>query len=132
MRISTDQSPRTMTRAAAIAGLLVGLLSVFSGSAVLLGIKHPGYTTLDWLLIYNVSMGVVSIVAGVAIWSARSWAVRLANCIAAAHFVVLLILVAMYAVTTAVALQSVGAMTFRSAIWVAIVLIVRKARGELE
>ena len=99
---------------AGIAGILIGLLSIISGSAVLLGIKQPDYNILRWLVIYNVTMGVVSIGVGIGIWSVRLWAIRIASYIASAHIVVLVILIIMYVSTVSVALQSIGAMSFRA------------------
>ncbi len=111
---------------AGIAGILIGLLSIISGSAVLLGIKQPDYNILRWLVIYNVTMGVVSIGVGIGIWSVRLWAIRIASYIASAHIVVLVILIIMYVSTVSVALQSIGAMTFRSLVWIGITITVRK------
>ncbi len=127
---ATQNSMRSKTknRFAGVTGLLVGLLSLISGSAVLLGLTQPDYTVLRWLVIYNTSMGVVSIAAGVGIWSAQMWAARIASYITTAHVVVLLVLFVMYASTYTVALQSMGAMTFRSFIWIGITLTVWKKK----
>ncbi len=117
---------KTKNRLAGITGFLVGLLSVISGSAVLLGLKQPDYIILNWLVIYNVGMGLISIAVGVWIWSVQMLAAKLASYITTAHVVVLLILVSMYVGTSTVAVQSIGAMTFRSIIWVGITLTVWK------
>lgn len=117
---------KTKNRLAGITGFLVGLLSIISGSAVLLGLKQPDYIILNWLVIYNVGMGLISIAVGVWIWSVQMLAAKLASYITTAHVVVLLILVSMYVGTSTVAVQSIGAMTFRSIIWVGITLTVWK------
>ncbi|MDO9137538.1 MAG: hypothetical protein Q7U21_06915, partial [Lutibacter sp.] len=46
---------------AAILALLIGGMSVVSGSKVLLGIDIKDYTVLNWLVIYNVIFGAISI-----------------------------------------------------------------------
>lgn len=46
---------------ATIVASLIGILSVFSGSMVLLGLRSVDYRVLDWLVIYNVALGIISI-----------------------------------------------------------------------
>ncbi|WP_157483967.1 hypothetical protein [Maribacter hydrothermalis] len=50
------------TIAIVLAGI-IGLMSVITGLSVLLGLKEVGYMVLNWLVVYNVVLGFLSIVA---------------------------------------------------------------------
>jgi len=117
---------KTKRDLAGAVGIIIGLLSIVSGSAVLLGIKRPNYIFLSWLVIYNVVMGFVSVIAGAIIWENRKWSVRLSLIVASAHTTILLILILVYIINTTVALESLGAITFRALVWVGITLTVWK------
>lgn len=124
--MSDQKTKQTTRRAAGAAGLLVGVLAVLAGSRVLLGLSIPGYTVLRPLVVYNVLAGAVSIVAGLGLWTGRSWAPRLAAAIAAAHLIVLILLAGIAARGESVATESFGAMTFRSAVWLGIAWLVAR------
>ncbi|MEO8168778.1 MAG: hypothetical protein ABI623_11055, partial [bacterium] len=85
-----------MRRIAAGVAIAFSLLTITEGSQVLLGISHPDYVVLPWLLIYNVIMGVVGLVSGVALWLNGRWARTLVASIGVAHVVVLLVIGLMY------------------------------------
>jgi len=110
----------------AILGMLVGLLSVVAASRVLLGSMQPSYVVLPALVIYNLAMGVVSLVAGLGLYANRLWAGKLSSFIAAGHLIVLLTLTALYLAKHAVATESLGAMVFRSAVWLGIAVAAMK------
>jgi uncharacterized membrane protein (DUF2068 family) len=109
----------------AILGIIVGFLSIMAGSKVLLGISSPNYIVLHWLVIYNVSLGVVSVIAGAGLWRLRPWAISMAGLIAASHAFVLAALIVFFLSGRPVAHQSVLAMLFRTTVWVGIFLFVR-------
>ncbi|MEO8168530.1 MAG: hypothetical protein ABI623_09795 [bacterium] len=113
-------------RIAAGVAAAFSLVTIVEGSQVLLGISHPDYVVLLPLLMYNVTMGVVGLVSGVALWLNRHRALTLVAIIGAAHIIVLLIVGVMYFSGGAVALNSVRAMTMRSVIWLAIAWIAWK------
>ncbi|KAA3620477.1 MAG: hypothetical protein DWQ05_00630 [Calditrichaeota bacterium] len=115
---------------AGIFAIFVGILSMFSGSSIILGLKQPGYVILYWLVWYNVIMGLISVVVGSGILLARPWGLKLVRYIAGAHISILLVLVAMYLLSATVAVQSIGAMIFRSIVWIAITFAVWKARDK--
>ena len=108
--------------------ILVGLLSLVSGSAVLLDIKQPAYHVLPLLVIYNVVMGVVSLAAGIGIWRNCGRAARLAFFVASAHTAVLLILLFFNVTNRPVASESIAAMIFRTLVWLGISFTVWKAQ----
>jgi uncharacterized membrane protein (DUF2068 family) len=119
-------SPKT--KLPAVLGIIVGFLSIMAGSKVLLGISSPDYIVLHWLVIYNVSLGVVSVFAGAGLWRLRPWAISLAGLIAASHAFVLALLIVFFMSGKSVAHQSILAMVFRTTVWVGIFLFVKKIR----
>ena len=115
-------------RLPAILGMIMGFLSIMAGSKVLLGISSPNYIVLHWLVIYNVTLGVVSVFTGVGLWRLRPWAISLAGLIAASHAFVLVVLIVFFMSGNSVAHQSILAMLFRTTVWLGIFLFVRKIR----
>ena len=118
----------TKHRMAAILGIVVGVLTIIAGSKVLLGISSPNYSVLRWLVIYNVSLGAISLIAGIGLWDHRSWAVSLSGCITALHGFILIILILMFILGKTVAYQSIMAMLFRTTVWLGIFVVARKNR----
>lgn len=114
-------------RAAALAGLLFGALSVVAGARVLTGIDHPDYVVLPWLVRYNVAAGIVGVVVGVGLWTLRVWAVQLTRTLASVHGAVVLLLIAWRVVGGTVATDSVVAMLLRTTVWAAIAVVARRA-----
>jgi len=108
---------------AASIAVIFSLLTIVEGSQVLLGMTQPAYIVLTPLLIYNVFMGFVGIMTGVALWMNHKKAVILIKIVAGAHFVVLLTIGVIYLATVAVAIQSVQAMSLRVVIWLIIALV---------
>jgi hypothetical protein len=100
-----------------------GAISVLAGTRVLAGIDTPDYVVLRWLVVYNVVAGAAAVVAGAGIWGGRAWSPLLARILAAAHAATLVTLVAMQALGSPVALDSLAAMTFRTALWLAIAAV---------
>jgi hypothetical protein len=113
---------------AAILGIIVGVLTIIAGSKVLLGISLPNYSILRWLVIYNVLLGVISVIAGIGLWNLLSWAVFLSRGITTLHGLILIILILMFTLGKPVAFQSIMAMLFRTTIWLGIVVATRKNR----
>ena len=113
-------------RLAALLAILPGLLSIKEGGSVLLGISTKTYIVLPWLVWYNVVLGFVAVIIGIGIWKQRSWAVRNAVTVLTLHGLVLMILLILLAFKEAVAINSVMAMLFRTTVWSAIVLLLRR------
>lgn len=116
----------TLNRIAFILTLIIGLMAVFAGGKVLLGIL-PDYYVIDWLPIYNFTMGLVSIFfSAVMIWKNNRLAIIAAIGTLGLHTVVMLILQTVY--HDVVAVDSLKAMTVRLVVWVVIagLLIVQK------
>ncbi len=110
----------------AIVAVIFSLLTTAEGLQVLLGVTQPDYIVLRPLLFYNVSMGIVGIFVGMAIWLNSRWAVFLTLTTVTAHFVVLLIVGVIYLVNGGVAEHSVAAMSIRSIVWLVIAWVLLK------
>ena len=106
---------------AVIVASLIGILSVFSGSMVLLGLRSVDYRVLDWLVIYNVALGIISILVAYQIGKQHSRSKLMIMTILLLHF---LVLVYLYFFNDMVAVESIKAMAFRVGIWAAILILV--------
>ena len=117
-------------RIASLLALIIGLLTVVEGGIVLLGFETKPYPVLPWLLRYNVAMGIVSLAAGYGLWSEQGWAAKLSRMVLAYHAAVFLWLVGMHFLGKTVAVQSIGAMMFRTGIWIGINFMIRRKEGK--
>lgn len=99
-----------------------GLLTIFAGGRVLFGGVDPGYVVFGPLLAFNTAMGVVYVIAGVALWRDRHWSVRAAGTIAALNLATLGTIIVLYASAGGVAVDSLRAMTLRSAVWLVLLV----------
>ena len=118
-------TPRTMYRFAAVVALVVGLTTVVEGGSVLLGIETKKYHIILWLVRYNVFIGFISLLAGIGLWMEKIWAGILAKVILICHGVVLLLLSVMLLLGLTVAVISIVAMLFRTAMWIVINFVIR-------
>ena len=105
---------------ATILAILIGILSVISGSMVLLGLRSVDYRVLDWLVVYNVSLGIISILVAYQIGKQHIRSKLMIMTILLLHF---LVLVYLYFFNDMVADESIKAMAFRVGIWVAILIL---------
>lgn len=114
---------KNLYKIAAILAVLIGGISIVSGSKVLFGIDVKDYTVLNWLVIYNVIFGGISIVAAILIWKNNKSARKIILTILISHLLVFLYL---YFINQEVALESIKAMGFRVSVWTAIFLLTFK------
>ena len=108
-----------------IASLLagfVGLMSIISGSLVLLGLHEVGYTVIKGLVIYNVAVGFLSVIIAFVIWKNQMISKKSISLILIFHTSVLAYL---YFFSETVAMESITAMTFRVVVWLLIFILVR-------
>lgn len=120
MKDSIQNTGKSYKKGASVLALLIGLLSVFSGSKVLLGIDIKDYTVLTWLVSYNVLFGVLSIFAAYLIWKNKKVNKSLTLFILAMHFIVFIYL---KFISATAATESIKAMIFRTGVWVLIVVL---------
>jgi len=111
---------KILKKIAAILALFIGIMSVFAGSKVLLGIDTKDYTILTWLVIYNVIMGAVSLYAAFLIWKSDYRANNMITIILVLHLLVLLYL---KFISESAAHESKMAMVFRTVIWLVITIL---------
>lgn len=114
---------RKKHRLAATLAVIIGLLSIKAGVSVLLGMSAPTYPVLQWLVVYNVALGFVSLIAGIGLWMQHKWGITLAAIIASLHGLVFITLISMFALGRTVAPKSIMAMLFRTAIWLVIIAL---------
>lgn len=120
------KNQNTLNRIASVLALVIGLMAVFAGGKVLLGIL-PDYYVINWLPIYNFAMGLISIFfSAVMIWKNNRFAMPAAIGTIGLHAIIMLILQTAY--REVVAPDSIVAMTVRLVIWVVIagLLIIQK------
>ena len=115
-----------MQRALALLAIVFGLVTLGACGSVLLGLRDPGYTVFMPLLTFNSIMGFAYVATGVAGWNSASAARNGAALICLANAVMLGIVVWFYLGTDEVAIQSLRAMSFRTALWVALFLGFRR------
>ena len=120
MNNSTINNNVLSQKIAGILALLLGLMSVFAGSKVLLEIDSKDYNVLIWLVSYNVIFGVISIVVAYFIWKNYSKAKSLTLFVLAMHFMVFMYL---KFVSETAASESIKAMLFRTSVWILIVVL---------
>lgn len=111
----------TRRRILAFVAIAFGLLTVAQGGRVLAG-ADPGYVVFLPLLVFNFAMGFAYVAAGVAALRSAALGRRAAGAIFALNLLVLVAIAVLYAAGAAVAVESLGAMSFRTAVWLGLFL----------
>jgi hypothetical protein len=103
------------TKIASVLAFIIGAMAIFAGGQTLLG-RDPGYYVINWLLLYNYTLGILTVfVTAILIWTGSRFARVTATGTFALHVLVMLILLLAY--RTVVAPDSLVAMTVRIVIW---------------
>ncbi len=111
-----------LNKIASILSFIIGAMAVFSGGQVLLG-QMPDYYVIDWLPIYNFSVGMVTcLVTAILIWKNHKYAMPASIATLGFHTIVMVFLQTSY--HSAVAPESIRAMTIRIITWVVILAII--------
>ena len=121
---------KIVIRIVAVLAALVGIMAVVAGSRVLLGLLVPDYQFFTSLSVYNVFMGIVSVIAGVIIWKINEKSLLFASIISSFHIIVLLLLLTVF--SDVISGHSINAMTFRSVAWVIFSIIIWKGNSILK
>ena len=104
-----------LTKIASIISFIIGGMAVFAGAQVLLG-NDPGYYVIDWLPIYNYTIGILTVfITSVYIFTNSRFALPAAIGTFSLHALVMVILQIVYRST--VAPDSIRAMTIRLIAW---------------
>lgn len=107
-----------LLRIAAVLAFVIGAMAAFAGLQVLLG-KTPDYYVIDWLPVYNYTVGILTIfVTAALLWTGNRLAFPAALATFTLHAVVMLVLQTAY--HSVVAVDSVVAMTIRLTAWIVI------------
>ncbi len=107
----------------AVIAVVFGIATVLSGGRALFGGPEARAAVGDavpFVLWFNTFAGFAYIAAGVGLWRARPWAPRLAWLIAVATLIVFAAFAVHVATGGAFEMRTVGAMTLRSLVWLAI------------
>lgn len=117
----------SLNKIASILAFIIGMMAVFAGGQALLG-KDPGYYVINWLLLYNYTIGILTIfITAILIWNNSRWALPAAIGIFSLHALVMLVLQTTY--RSVVAPDSIRAMTIRLVVWAIILgLIILQRR----
>jgi hypothetical protein len=105
----------TFNKIASILAFIIGAMAVFAGGQALLG-KDPGYYVINWLLLYNYTVGILTVsVTAPLIWMNNRYALLAAILTFSLHALVMLTLLTVY--QGVVAPDSLVAMTIRLIVW---------------
>lgn len=117
----TPAAQTAIRRALAFVAALFGLVTLIAGGRVLAG-ADPGYVVFRPLLIYNTAMGAAYIAAGIVAWRSADRGRHAAAAIFVLNLLVLGMIGYLHAAGSAVAVESVRAMIFRTAVWLVLFL----------
>jgi hypothetical protein len=110
-----------LNKIAAVLALLIGIMSIFAGGQALLG-KDPGYFVINWLLLYNYTIGILTVfITAPLIWANNRLALPAAVATFSVHALVMLLL--QTAFRDIVAPDSIQAMWFRLIVWTIILAL---------
>ncbi|MBV6393650.1 MAG: hypothetical protein KPEEDBHJ_02892 [Anaerolineales bacterium] len=113
----------SLNKIAAVLAFIIGAMAVFAGGQVLLG-KLPDYYVINWLPLYNYTVGILTVfVAAALLWTRHRLALPAAIATFGAHALVMLILQTAY--SAVVATDSIMAMTIRMTAWIIILALMR-------
>lgn len=105
----------------AVVAIVFGLVTLWAGGTVLAG-RDPGYVVYRPLLLFNTVMGLAYVAAGVLAWRRVLSGRNAAAVILVLNVLVLARVIHLYRAGAAVAVDSVRAMSFRSAAWLMLLL----------
>lgn len=108
-------------RILAVVAIGFGFATIASGGRVLAGVD-PGYIVFLPLLIYNTTMGIAYVSAGVMTWRSLDWGKYAAAAILALNLLVFGTIGYLYTAGSAIAADSIRAMTFRTSVWLLLFL----------
>jgi len=104
-----------LTKIASILAFIIGGMAVFAGAKVLLG-NDPGYYVINWLPIYNYTIGILTVfITAIYIFTNSRFVLPAAIGTFSLHALVMFILLIAYHGT--VAPDSIRAMTIRLIVW---------------
>jgi hypothetical protein len=119
-----------LNKIAAGLAFVIGVMAIFAGGKVLLGIL-PDYYVIDWLPIYNFVVGLSSaFFTAIVIWKKSRLSMPAALATFGLHVIVMLILQTTY--RGIVAPDSIMAMAVRLVVWVIILTLLFVQQGRIK
>ena len=115
---------------AAVAAIVFGVLTLISGGSALFGgaaARAAVGDAVPFVLWFNFLSGFVYVLAGIGLFLWRRWAAQLSALLAVAILVVFAAFGLHVALGGAFEMRTVGAMTLRSAVWIAIAIAACRA-----
>ncbi|MFP5355597.1 MAG: hypothetical protein ACLGIK_10700 [Gemmatimonadota bacterium] len=109
----------SLQKALAIVAIVFGIATVVAGGRVLAG-GDPGYVVYLPLLVFNTVMGVAYMAAGGMIWRDRARGQSAAGAILLLNLLALAFIIYQYRAGSAVAVDSLRTMSFRTVVWLLI------------
>lgn len=110
---------RIIQRVLAFVAALFGLVTIIAGTRVLVGFD-PGYIVFRPLLLYNTTMGIAYVAAGIIAWRSFDKGKYAAATIFVLNLIVLAVICYLYRVGSAIAINSLRAMILRTVVWLAL------------
>ena len=118
-----------LNKIASILAFVIGMMAIYAGGQVLLGIL-PDYYVINWLPIYNFVLGIVSaFFTAILLWKNHRLALPLALGTFGLHAAVMVILQIAY--REVVAPDSIKAMAVRLAVWAIVLTLLLVQQGKL-
>ena len=112
---------KNLNKIASVLAFIIGAMAVFAGGQVLLG-KAPDYYVINWLPVYNYTVGILTVFVTVAlIWVRHRLAIPVTLATFGVHTLVMLVLQVAY--RDVVAFDSIVAMTIRMTVWIIILAL---------
>ena len=106
---------KILLKIASILTFIIGAMAVFAGGQALLG-KDPGYYVINWLLLYNYTVGILTVfITAALIWKNSRFSMPAAIGTFSLHALVMVIL--QTAFSEVVAADSLRAMFVRLVVW---------------
>jgi hypothetical protein len=112
---------RVAQRVLAFVAAAFGIITVIAGGRVLAGVD-PGYVVFRPLVIFNTAMGMAYLAAGVITWRSLQTGKFAAAIIFLVNLFVLVTISYLYTAGGAIAIDSIRAMSVRTAVWLALFL----------
>lgn len=97
-------------------GILFGIVTIISGGLVLSG-SNPGYIVFLPLVVFNTVMGFVYIFTGIVAWQNFSRGKAIAGIVFVLNLFMLITIGYLYLYGADIATKSLGAMSFRTIVW---------------
>lgn len=106
------------SKIAAVLAVIIGAMAFYAGGKVLLG-NDPGYYVINWLPVYNYSIGFLTLfVTSIILWRNSKLAMPVTIGTISLHGIVMVIIQTVY--RDVVAPDSIRAMTIRLTVWAVI------------